>query len=416
MGRRMHLDIDQPPRRRTVVLGFCVLALVASISSAPASGAECAVAEQVVDQGNGWTTTRTPTMPEEYYGQTYMSGPKLVAIDPHEEKAIFVANNSTIARSLDGGCHWEQLWEIPEVPTVEFPFARGEYAAITSLEVTQKRGAPRRVYAALWTSSPLRVHVIRSEDDGQTWEVVDDVAPWPGTHPRVRIAPSAPDVVYLSFRLHATGANVYFGSRDGGESWKLRSTRPGGPYPTFGSDFLVDPVRPAKLWEWDRDADFAEPIRRSHDGGRTWHRVKGLGRPQFPQFVDVFHRRGRAARVVAVNGERIYRSTDGGRSWKRLPSPHLHDVNLLGIVHGDRATAIAMVACHAPYCFVYRFKPRAYREGRHPWIDIMPKYAVPPAFPSMSFVRSTKQRPPSLVFNAGYDDRSTLEAYRGVHW
>lgn len=416
VARTADLDIDYPRARKTLLVGLCVLGLFASVLSAPASGGECGVGGQVIDKGNGWTTTKTPAMAEHYYGQTYMAGPRLMAIDPHNHNAIFVANNSVIARSLEGGCTWEEVWEVPAVPTADFPFARGGYAAITSLEVTQKAGTPRRVYAALWTSSPLRVHVIRSDNDGETWEVVDDVVPWPGSHPRVRIAPSNPDVVYLSFRLHVSGATLYYASRDGGESWEFRSSRPGGVYPAFGSDFRIDPVDPTELWEWDRDGDDTEPIHRSRDGGRTWRDVRALGPPEFPQFVDVFHRRGRRARIVALNGDRIHRSVDGGRSWKRLASPHLHDMNVLGIVHGDRATKIALVACHAPYCFVYRFRPRAYREGRHPWIDIMPKYAVPPPFPATSDVRSTKQHPASLVFNAGNDERTTLETYQGSRW
>jgi len=338
-----------------------------------------------------------------------------MAVDPYDERAVFVANNSVVARSLDGGCRWEQVWQVPEVPTTQFPFARGEYAAITSLEVTQTKAAPRRVYAALWTSSPVRVHVLRSDDDGETWQLVDGAMPWVGTHPRIRIAPSDPKVVYLSYRLHAGGTTLYYRSRDGGESWTLRSSQPGPASPVFGNDFRVDPAKPQWLWEWDRDDD-GEGVRRSRDGGKTWTEIRGVGKPAFPQFVDVFHRRGRPARVIVVNGGRIYRSTEGGGSWKKIPSPHLHDANLLGVAHGTRASAIALVACHAPYCWVFRFSSRAYRRGAFPWVDIMPKYAVPPAFPSTSFLMSTRTERPALLFNAGHDEPTTIERYRGPRW
>lgn len=264
--------LGSPNSARTCLV--LVLLAAGYLLPQPTSAAteNCPVVGQVTQRGSGWTTTRTPAMPEHYYGQTYLSGPRLMAIDPYDDDAIFVANNSVIARSQDGGCHWEEVWFIPDVPTSQFPFARGGYAAITSLELGRDSGGGRRVYAALWTSSPVRVHVIRSDDDGETWKLLGELSIWTGTYPRLRVSETNSNIIYLSFRLHATGATVYYRSRNGGDSWSLRSTRAGGPYPAFGSDFLVDPVAPARLWEWDLDPDQTEPIRQSQDGGRTWRR------------------------------------------------------------------------------------------------------------------------------------------------
>ena len=169
----------------------------------------------------------------------------------------------------------------------------------------------RTVYADIHVGS-----IMRSEDDGDTWEQVaatlhEDVH-------QVVTSPAAPDHVY------ANTANAVYISLDRGRSWSHRCR---GISARYGRAIAVDPSDPDCLLASASQGPHGGDGRLYHsqDGGDHWTHVTAGFPPSCAGNIDTFQvafdRHGDAWAVV---GDELYCSRDRGQSWSvawRAPAP-----------------------------------------------------------------------------------------------
>jgi photosystem II stability/assembly factor-like uncharacterized protein len=171
-------------------------------------------------------------------------------------------------------------------------------------------------WVVVWSVDTVRAKVYRTRDGGRTWRSTPVASH--GAH-----AGASDTLQFLDARrgwlvvLEPTApAASLFATRDGGASW-----RPVASLPAI-APVLFQSARVA----WQGGGQWAGPLTRSVDGGRTWRRIAlpgrhGAGAPWFgePALVgrDVFEP------VTYVLHEHasviVYRSADGGRTWHASP-------------------------------------------------------------------------------------------------
>ena len=172
--------------------------------------------------------------------------------------------------------------------------------------------------------------VYKSTDGGRTWRNMGLAAT---RHiGKIRIHPKNPDIVYVAAFGHAWGPNPERGvyrSQDGGETWELvlhKSDRAG------SHDIAIDPQNPrilyAAIWQAQRyphqliSGGEDSGIWKTTDGGETWAEL--TRNPGLPTGVL-----GKIGLACAATGDRVwaiveaedgglFRTDDGGAHWERV--------------------------------------------------------------------------------------------------
>ena len=249
---------------------------------------------------NGWDQDRNK--PQFVAGIT----PRIL-LHPFDSRILFVARNSGLWFSSDGGERWTRL-----VP-----------GFISDAAIDWSN--PSRIYAAIGASlGDASNGLYRSYNGGMNWERVPGL-PFGSGIGRVSIAlaPSNPLVIYAALvRSSDQQSSGVYRSSDGGNSWTplpapatlFDSAGQGQGY--FDNCVAVDPRDPnvvylggVELWK-------------STDGGATW-RVLSLtadGRTRIiheDQFSIAF-KPGNPDTVYVGNEGGIYKSPNGGNSWQSL--------------------------------------------------------------------------------------------------
>ena len=135
---------------------------------------------------------------------------------------------------------------------------------------------------------PTRLGLIRSEDAGETWNIVSL-----GGEADFHVLRAAHDSIYA----WDAGTGRVMVSTDGGRTWDTRST--------LGlRDMVVHPDDPAVLL-----ATTGQGLLRSEDGGRTWAAVPGTPTIAVLGWAAVTSMYG-----ITPDGV-VHRSTDGGSRW-----------------------------------------------------------------------------------------------------
>jgi hypothetical protein len=273
-----------------------------------------------VVQRDDWTVITRP--PQISSIQTY-------AVDAAKPSVMYVSDERSLLRSSDGGCTWARVFSVGDIPPVDTGAA---HAAPILRQVVSAEGT-RRVWITIEQSGtdvvPQLPQVISSFDDGESWTSAVGLPPV-GSPRLLRVAPSNPDVLYLT--LFGVGGSVLAASSDGGRSWEIRQQ---GNVP---ERFVVDPQHPGELWGLSPSSSTMaqqSPLSPSHsvDGGRRWTWLAGAPAAT-GQIVDlaVFRRAGDNAVVVlpeswssgrSRNGVRVWRSADGGGSFAEMGSTGL---------------------------------------------------------------------------------------------
>ncbi len=182
---------------------------------------------------------------------------------------------SGVFRGLDQGtadaCDWSLYDQAP---------VQGEVI----IDVVRHPAVPNRLYAL--TSSGFRPNeLLRSEDDGGTWEPTSEPI---GTHlfERIVLAPSNPDILYVTGVTPATvetpRSPIFFFSEDGGTTWEQRDFE----FEEGDTNLFVlgvDPSDSQRIYLRTRgDQSTSAPFDRlvvSEDGGETFEmllRVRSL--------------------------------------------------------------------------------------------------------------------------------------------
>lgn len=249
---------------------------------------------------SGWDGERNK--PQFSLGTT----PRLV-LHPTDPRTIYVARNSGLWYSTDGGESWFRL------------------GAGVATDVAIDPRNPSRLYMALGRNSGSAENgVYRSNDAGASWGRVQGL-PFGAEVGRISLAlaPSNPAVVYAVLarssdqRLHGV-----YRSPDGGSSW-ARLPAPdslfdsnGRGHGYFDNFVAVDPR--------DSNAVYLGGVElwKTTDGGQNWSLLSLAGNRRIiheDQFAIAF-KPGNPDTVYVGNDGGLYRSTDGGANWVSLNS------------------------------------------------------------------------------------------------
>jgi photosystem II stability/assembly factor-like uncharacterized protein len=284
-----------------------------AVSAAQVVGSSSCPSATVYQGATGtWTVYEVPALVDEARITAH-------AVDPVDPRRWYLTDGTSVLRSPDGGCTWDESFRLPSALPPEVARLAGTDPSqlvlrITHIEVARTPGHSDRVFltaaahpaTAFGFALHLAVVLWRSDDAGRTWEQVAAMATSgatisaPGDHPvsRTAIAPSDPDVVY------ALAGGLLYASDDGGSTWEQRNLpvnpaswrnhRPG-PHPI--DDIAVDPLEAEELWA--RTGILAH----STDGGRSWRAhpaSRAFGGSFYTRGPDVQHRPGEPSRVLVV--------------------------------------------------------------------------------------------------------------------
>jgi hypothetical protein len=220
-----------------------------------------------------WVAAKAPKFVERLGGGTQQV--TTYAVDPNDPKRVFVTNGTSIVKSLDGGCTWNEIFAVPETPDDVTPFASST-TRLTEIVIPEdaKYREALFVLAQESTDAGGRPHVLyaRSAKRGK-FEVRDN-----GLLPAGRghdLTPAVIDSDFLYLAVDSvnaqstdlgTGASAPVGglyaSTDGAASWTRRT--PLTEQRKYGA-LAVDPGSNNGLWAVE-----GGHLRHSSDGGRTF--------------------------------------------------------------------------------------------------------------------------------------------------
>jgi uncharacterized repeat protein (TIGR01451 family) len=226
-----------------------------------------------------------------------------LAVDPDDAFIVHAATATQLHTSLDGGDHW-------------VPVADTTGHTITSLAAGS--GSSGAMYAILNQEG-----LFKRSSEGSWRNLLMASA---GSLREVRIAPNAPDVVYVA--RYGNDGGVYR-STNAGTNWKFLNQGP----PSSGvSALAIDPYDSARLLAATNYGVF-----RSVNSGDSWAPPSDLW--LMPIGAVAFHPRLADVAFASVAG-RVFRSVDGGLTWSVL-------VDL-----GERVTHILFSADHDETLYV----------------------------------------------------------------
>jgi photosystem II stability/assembly factor-like uncharacterized protein len=248
------------------------------------------------DAGTTWQPLQT-LFANATYPFTY---PISIAADPTNGQIVYVASQSSVCKSTDGGRQFACV-------TIALPSSQ---TYLTSLAIDPRQ--PLTVYA----SASVTGGVFKSVDGGQTWTNSSQGLPAQGYIESVTIDPFHSNVVY------AWAGDAGYVSTDGAASWTLSSL----PWPqdtTEGGSFIFDPVAPGIIYgPWYSGTRTG--VQKSIDAGATW---TPLDIPFFgccivpdPKTSGVLYGLGPASDSPTPT-VLFWRSADGGNTWTSNPCP-----------------------------------------------------------------------------------------------
>jgi photosystem II stability/assembly factor-like uncharacterized protein len=232
------------------------------------------------NRGASWLRLPPPEDPLDWY--------RPVAVDPENPETVYTGAGVSVARSFNGGRHWESHGALS--------------CGVTEAIVVDPRD-PDTLYTSgsIFSTSCIEVLgscvLARSLDAGASWSCIQY-----GLSLFLKILGVDP---FTSAVYVRAGADLWR-STDQGDTWSLVGT-----FDLFFS-FAASPLVEGTLY-------VGQPgqVAKSVDGGQTWtftavgepgHAVVGLALdPEDPQVV-----------YAALLGKGVFRSTDGGATWSPL--------------------------------------------------------------------------------------------------
>jgi photosystem II stability/assembly factor-like uncharacterized protein len=165
----------------------------------------------------------------------------------------------------------------------------------------------RRVSCALAAAALLAAPLLAETRSGTWWRL----PVWGADVRDFAVDPFQPGHVTLG-----TARGNFYGSDDGGETWK--PLRPGRPFPGFVVAALVaDPDVPDRLWAALAGQNGGAIVARSDDRGAEWSVLARWERSVAARTLAISPKREDGSRRIAIGGDDGVRlSTDGGATWK----------------------------------------------------------------------------------------------------
>ena len=217
----------------------------------------------------------------------------LVRFDPANASVIYVATDSVLLKSTDGGVTVHQL--------------KGGLPAILSIS-SLAFGSP--VSGLVWLGTDQGIY--RSDNAGETWSLTGELPGWRNDKPVVDIAvdPSNDAIIYA-----ATLGRYIYKSIDGGVTWEMkRGTTDRLP----GSR-----IHAVAVDQNDHDIVYVatdnKGIYKSADAGENWASSSEGMDDLTPRLIRIDP--NDAGMIYVASGKRLYLSTDGAVSWSAVTGP-----------------------------------------------------------------------------------------------
>lgn len=252
-----------------------------------------------------------------------------IAINPLHPDTVYVAAlghlwnanpERGVYKTTDGGQNWEQVLYLDE----------NTGAADLAMDPEN----PEIVYAAMWSflRQPWffdsgftgKSGLFKSEDGGKTWkELTGGLPDEKKGRMAIEVAPSNPDVLYLSLETETRENKGIYRSADKGESWTQVSTDFNASVrPFYFSRMVVDPHADSILVKCGLQAIFSE------DAGRTFRPMDGS---VHSDVHDVWIDPNNTKHVLLATDGGVYESHDRGysfRHWGNLPLSQYYRVSV----------------------------------------------------------------------------------------
>jgi len=296
-------------------------------------------------------------------------GIETLAVDPSHPSHLYLAANSRVFESLDGGETWMRLSSLPAIgPIVKILIDLKDASRIF---IWHSRGFLRTIdRGRTWTQLSLPVNpswikfdptnstvlyagnsgsIYKSEDDGIAWTIffrdpnltlgplaIDPIDPrimylvagspytsyslrktmdrglhWEILAAPQQYTPADGDLLVIdptnSSMVYWAGIYFFLRSDDSGRTWQDFSPT---PYPMWKARFIhLDPIDPATVFFVTEESTY-----RSCDRGQTWDNLT-------IQVNRLFMDPLSSSNLYVTNAEGLHKSTDGGLSWKPMPLP-----------------------------------------------------------------------------------------------
>jgi photosystem II stability/assembly factor-like uncharacterized protein len=309
--------------------------------------------------GGLWTSTYDRLFKSDDGGATWTESAPFgshfvvtLAFDPRFPETLFLGTGYGLLKSRDGGGHWRPLplktshvkilVTAPGAPATLYAGLREGW-----MRVSRDGGAswqPVTLGLSEYERNSIRAVTVDPHDPAAVWLLAgstlahsrDGGAHWtrqifPGSYNSYLIAvdPVSPDTLYVGGEEtsdHYDHGCFSMKTTDAGRHWRCL---PAGEYK---GAVAIDPRQPDDVYTAAYGA-----VRKTTDGGRTWHRV-GRGLPL--EVLTVTVDPARSGRLYAGTDAGVFKSTDGGRTWQAaragLPPGRVVSV----IVHPSRSSVV----------------------------------------------------------------------------
>lgn len=219
-----------------------------------------------------WVAARAPRFVERVGGAGQQVS--TYAVDPNNPQRVFVTNGTSIAKSLDGGCTWTEVFAIPETPDDITPFAAST-TRLTEIVVPEDEKYREALFVLAQESTETggRPHVLyaRSAKRGK-FELRDSGLPPAGRGHHLTVGVVNSDFLYLAvdsvdvrdqdLGTAAAPLGGLYASTTAQTSWTRRT--PVDQQHLYDA-LAVDPGTGNGLWAVE-----AGHLRHTKDGGRTF--------------------------------------------------------------------------------------------------------------------------------------------------
>ena len=223
--------------------------------------------------------------------------------EPIEKR--FDLTQGEVYKSTNRGESWKRIWVGDNLARYVWVDPRNSQRLYVSTGIFDRDAANSDVPNGIWGG----VGILRSDDGGITWEVLDEKNGLGGLYvPSLFMHPENPDIL-LAAVTNSSDQPGLFVSRNGGDTWELVLASP----PGFGMEAVEVSESNPDVWYVAAESC----IWRSDDAGKNWeeHEMR-VGNHLAGMPIDLQVDPRDSMRIFVNNyGGGNFVSTDGGRTW-----------------------------------------------------------------------------------------------------